>query len=286
MKARGVIVFLGAFVILGNFFCASGTIRPDHIVTTEDQAVERLGDDMYGRFAEKKNCRIGIMNFTTLDWKPTDTGTLLAGKLFNYLTVKKKMNIAGPVGLDRIMKALAIEQAGAYEAEKAKKIQTKVPVDAVILGTVSRVGNAMRIELSVLNVKTGHMSPLYGARVTSPKVFINKDNSEIFSIHEKSPEKLREMNKSYIILYWMETYQPFLFLLSVLNKDEMKNLKTSNAVLHDKLTVRKKRLERQRPDIINKLENLRDGLRLMEKYDSQRHGEIMGWKNALIKTMK
>lgn len=286
MKARGMIVSLCAVIILSSSYCASGIIRPDHIVTTEDQAIEKLGDDMYNRFADKKNYRIGIMNFTTLDWKPTNTGTRLAEKLSNYLAVKKKMNIADRAGLDRIMAALAIEQAGSYNTDKAKKIDTKVPVDALILGTISRIGNQMRIELTAMSVKSGHMSHSYGARVMSPKDFKYRDNTEILSIHEKSPQKLQEMNKSYIMLYWMKTHQPLLFFLSVLNKEEIKCLKTTNAVLHTKLTIRKDRLDRQRPDIINKLDSLRDGVRLMEKYDSKRHGEIMGWKNTLLRRMR
>jgi hypothetical protein len=286
MKARGMIVSLGAVIILSNAYCASGSIRPDHIVPTEDQAIEQLGNDLHNRFAANKNLKIGIINFTTLGWKPTNTGARLAEKLSNYLAAKKKMNIAERTGLDRIMAALAIEQAGSYSAEKAKKIETKVPVDAVIMGTVSRIGNEMRIELSALDVKTGHMSHSYGARVLSPMDYAYKDTPEIISIHEKSPEKLREMNKSYILLYWMETHQPLLFLIAVLDDKEMKGIKETNAVLHGKLKVRKERLDRDRPDIIGKFENLRAGIKLMGKYDSQRYAEIMGWKDTLIRRMR
>ena len=287
MKARGMIISMGAAIILSNAYCDSSSIRPiDHIVTTEDQAIEKLGNDIYDRFATKKNYKIGIINFTTLDWKPSVTGARLSGKLSDYLITKKKMNIADRTGIDRIMKALAMEHAGVYNAEKAKKIETRVPMDAVILGTVSRIGDAMQIEISALYVETGHLSPLYGARVLSPKDFAYKENSGIISIHEKSPEKLRVMNKSYIILSWMETHQPLLFLIAVLNKEEIKSIKGTNPVLFDKLTIRKARLERERPDIINKLDNLRSGLQLMDTYDSQRHGEIMGWKSMLVRKMK
>ncbi len=287
MKARGMIEFLGVVIILSNVYCASGGIRAvDHIVSTEDQAAEALGNDIYNKFAAFKNYKIGIINFTTPDWKPNDAGTRLSDKLSDYLITKKKMNIAERTGLDRIMQSIALEQASAYEADKAKKIETKVPVDAVIMGTISRLGNAMHIEISVLNVKTGHMSPSYAARVLSPKDFTYKDNPEIIKIYEKSPGKLQTMNKSYVLLYWMGVHKPLLFLIAVLNKDEMKSIKTTNAILYDKLTIRKTRLERERPDIIKKLDNLRAGLQLIDKFDSKRYGEIMSLKEALFRKMK
>ena len=288
MNIRGMIVSLCAVIIMSNGYCVSGNIRPiDHIVTTEDQAIEELGNDIYNKFAATKKYTIGIINFTTLDWKTTEVGKRLSNKLSNYLTTtKRNLAIAERTGLDRIMKALAIEQAGSYSDEKAKRVETKVPVDVIIMGTVSRIGNAMRIEISALNVRTGHMSPSYGARVISPKDFTYKENPEILSIHEKSPEKLNAMNKSYVMLYWMGSHQPLLFMIVVLNKKEIKSINETNAILYGKLKIRRDRIERERPDIVRKLDNLRTGLQLINKYDSQRYSEIMGWKDTLLRQMK
>ncbi len=57
--------------------------------------------------------------------------------------------------LNKVMKELELEQSGLVEESQAREIGRMVGADAVLTGSVSKLGSSMRIDVRLINVETG-----------------------------------------------------------------------------------------------------------------------------------
>jgi hypothetical protein len=287
MKSGSVILSLYAVIVVATTGCITTVVRPaDVLVSSEDAAITKLGDDIYSFRVIMNNKRIGIFYFTTLDWRIVDAGKRISGRLGDYLARKGGLRMIPRAELDAIMKTQAIEQASIFDVEAIQKRGKALPVDAIIIGTVAQADGTVEIGLKVVDVATGRLMLLTGVRMPAAGEIISQANPEIVQLNKKSPEKITAMNKTYFLLQWMKSNQPLVFLLAVVEDREMKILRTTNTVLAGKLARRKERYRQERPDVIKKIRNLQDGLSLMERYESQRFSEIINWKKELLARMK
>ncbi len=287
MKSGRVLVSLSIMLSMALAGCVTTVYRPAVGVTgTEEAAVEKLGDDIRSIKLILKDKKIGIFYFTTLDWQIIDAGKRISGRLINYLASKGDLAIVPRAEADAKMKTQAIEQARIFDIDSMRITRRELPVDVIVIGTLVQDMGTVRVELKVIDVATGRLMLVSGARMPASGEFSAQEKPELTALYKKSPEKIMVINRSYFLLQWMKEKQPLVFLLAVLSDSEMKALRTANAVLAGKLDIRNGRYERERPDVINKINSLKYGMSLMERYDQQRFGEIMKLKKELLARMK
>jgi hypothetical protein len=131
-------------------------------------------------------------------------------------------------------------------------------------------------------VKTGKRLLMTGVRMPSTGEFTSKASPDLLLLNRKSPDKVIALNMTYYMLAWMKARQPLVFLLVVLKDDELKTLLNGTTVLGAKLSVRKDRYKRERPEIMQKIGALKDGLALINRYSQQRSSDITRWKKDLL----
>ncbi len=283
MRHTPVIIFIVLALSLSS--CASLT-RPAAVVGSEDAAIARLGDDIRFHKVLLARKRIGVFYFTTLDWRIVDAGRRLSGKLTDYLAAKGGLTLVPLARLDAMMKNSAIEHATMYDIDAVRKSGGGLPIDAIIYGTIVHDAAMVTIETRVINVATGRQILVNAVRMPASGEMALNDKAELLQLYRKSPESVTAMNKSYYMLYWMKINQPLVYLLVTLNKKEMEPLKKTHVILSGKLDKRYERYRQDRPDVIRKINTLKAGVSLMERYDQQRFDDISKWKKELLARMK
>ncbi len=287
MKRGSVIVAASIILVISLTSCITTVVRPANgVVGSEDTAIAKLGDDILFIKMLLANKKIGVLNFTTLDWQILDAGKRISNRLTDYLARKQGLAVVPRAVLDAKMKTQAVEQASLYDVETMQKSRKSLPVDVFVIGTVMQDMGTVKIDLKVVDVATGRLMLLSSVRMPASGEFNSQDKPEMIELYKKSPDKITDINKSYYLLRWMKEKQPLVFLLVTLNTSEMKALAATNTVLTGKLDRRKGRYQKERPDVIKKIMALQHGLSLMERYDQQRFIEIMKLKRELLGKMK
>lgn len=274
-------ILVVSVVILAG--CATMVTHPAGVlVDSEEKAVAMLGDDINTLYIKLLNKKVGVFYFTTLDWTATAAGKRISDSLDKYLVKKGMLKMVARTELDRVFRNEVAEQAGMYEAEVLHERSGALPVDAVIYGTVDNAGDGVEIMIRVVDVKTGKRLLMTGVRMPPTGEITSKTSPDLLLLNRKSPDKVIAMNMTYYLLAWMKTRQPLVFLLVVLKDDEIKSLLNGTTVLGSKLGVRKDRYKRERPEIIQKIGTLKDGLALINRYSQQRSSDIIRWKKDLL----
>jgi len=147
---------------------------------------------------------------------------------------------------------------------------------------VDNAGTAAEITARVVEVRTGKTLLLTGVRMPPTGEIATKPNPDMLALNRKSPEKVIAMNQAYYMLSWMKDRQPLVFLLVVLGDKELRSLESGKTVLGEKLRVREDRYKRERPEIMQKIASLKDGLALIKRYTPLRLEEITRWKKEFL----
>jgi hypothetical protein len=263
--------------------CSTVISRPASFVAgSEEKAVAILGDDINALSVQLLNKKVGVFYFTAMDWTASAVGKRVSGRLDEYLGKARKLNIVSRPELERLFKKEAAEQAGMYDPEALQQRGGMLPLEAVVYGTVDNAGDAYEITARVLEVRTGKTLLLTNVRMPATGEISTKLNPDMLALNRKSPEKVIAMNKAYYVLSWMKDRQPLVFLLVVLDDRELRSLESGTTVLGRKLKVREDRYRRERPEIMQKIESLKDGLALVNRYEPQRFAEITRWKKEFL----
>jgi hypothetical protein len=283
MKSIRSLLPILAVVAVIHAGCVTMVSRPaDVLVESEEKAVAMLGDDINTLYLQLLNKKVGVFYFTTMDWSATAAGKRISDSLDNYLVKKGKLSMVSRTELERIFRNEVAEQAGMYDMEGLQERGGALPIDAVIYGTVDNAGDAMEINVRVVDVKTGKRLLQSGVRMPSSGEITAKANPDMLLLNRKSPDKIIAMNKTYYMLSWMKARQPLVFLLVALKDSEVKSLVGGSTVLGAKLKVRMERYKRERPEIMQQIDALKDGLALINRHEPHRFSDINRWKKELL----
>ena len=181
-----------------------------------------LGDDINAHHVRLLNQKVGVFNFTSMDWTSSAAGKRISARLYDYLKKTGKLRMVPRTELERMMKKEAIEQAGMYDTDVLQKRDGMVPVDAVVFGTIENAGDAYEIMVRVMDVKTGRRLLLTGVRMPPTGEITSKASPDMLLLNRKSPGKVIAINRAYYMLAWMKARQPLVFLLVVLKDSEVR----------------------------------------------------------------
>ncbi len=287
MNKKIVFSALVNIFMLSSIGCITTTVKPvDVFVKSEDAAVAKLGDDIDSQYIALYNKKIGVFYFTTLNWDVTPAGKRISNELADFLSKKGRLKIIPRREFDRIMRTQAVEKASIFDIDSIQKLREELPVDIIITGTIIPSAGMVEIDLNVVDVESERIRLTTGVRMPITSEFVHRENADLYQLYKKSPEKVEDMNRCYYVLKWMKTNQPLVFLLVTFTGNEWKSVKKTNAVLNEKLNVRKQRYDQERPDVIKKIKHLKSGLKLIYKYEPRRTKDIRRWKRDLLDKMK
>lgn len=270
-----------AITILSHGTCARKRTTFRESPLDENRALDQIAHEVYQQYDRLQGKKIGMFNFTTIDGKDISYGKELAQRLLEKLMSRGELQFIERAEVDKILKAQGFEQTGIVDRETVKESGRILPIDVMISGTIA--GNETRGELSVkaVNISSGEIYMTSRVKFLPSRPLPTGKNQALLSLYRKSPEILDAVNRTFFVLGKLKKERPLIFLLAILDRDDIEMVRKHNPSLSVALKKRKNVIERN-PRMRRRIVQLRRGVKLLKKHDPQRYRIITAGKIEII----
>ncbi len=130
--------------------------------------VEQLADRIAKAAPEGKQLRVAVADFPDLQGVTSDLGRYIASRLTTRLAQnREKFFVVERQRLNQVLAELKFSMSDLVDPAKAKQLGKMVGVEAIVVGTVSDLGNQVDIDARMIEIETNRL--LLGATVTISK---------------------------------------------------------------------------------------------------------------------
>ena len=252
----------------------------------EDNALDELAQKMLSESEKFKGKSIGMFRFTTIEGKESNDGARISDSLLERLISDNSMKFIDRSELHKIIAENELAQSGLTDTSLTNENGKILPIDLMITGTYAAINSEVNISARVVNAKTGELFIVKSCRYNSKQSVKATASPEAIALYKKSPDELDRINRAYLNLEKMSINAPLIFLLTVMEKREMQNLGAYKPRLAEALKKRKEKLDREDPERLRKIQNLRIALSVMKNEFPSRYEEIMTKKNEAIEELR
>jgi len=156
--ARVVAALVTVFLVLCALPAAAQDVRA---------GVEQLAAQVVKGTHEGKQLRVAVADFPDLQGVTSDLGRFIASRLTTRLAQERKFFVIERQRLGQVLAELKFSMSDLVDPAKAKQLGRMVGVEALVVGTVSDLGNQVELDARLIEVETNRM--LLGATATISK---------------------------------------------------------------------------------------------------------------------
>ena len=286
MKKNSAFILLLVFISISILSCSKSrsvrTTTTNQTLLNEESAIQKLSKDIFAKYEILKNKKIGIFDFSTLDGKENPDGKRLSKKLLEQLIKKGGLKFVERSEIDKLLKAQGIEQTGIIDPETIKESGKVFSIDVMINGTISRVNRNGELSIKAVDLSTGEIYLAASVNFVPAKKLAFKEDPKLVRLHRESPDKVQILNRTFFALERLSNERPVIFLLSVIRREDIPNLRDKNPKLARVLKKRRENIKSNNPQVAKKIYRLREGIKLLKDHVPERFDIIMKKKDELI----
>ena len=131
------------------------------------EGVEQLATQLAKSVPEGKQLRVAVTDFPDLQEVTSDLGRYIAERLTTRLSQNPKFWVIERRRLGQVLGELRFSMSDLVDPNKAKRLGQMVGVEAIVVGSISELGNQVDLDARMIEIETGKMLP--GATVTISK---------------------------------------------------------------------------------------------------------------------
>jgi TolB-like protein len=148
------------------------------IVSAQDvrAGVEQLASQIAKGAPEGRQLRVAVADFPDLQGMTSELGRFIASRLTTRLAQSQKFFVIERQRLGQVLVELKFSMSDLVDPAKAKQLGRMAGVEAIVVGTVSDLGNQVDLDARMIEIETNRM--LLGATVTISKDQVVKDMLE------------------------------------------------------------------------------------------------------------
>lgn len=144
-----------ALVIAGVVLCV-----PDRTAGAQDvrAGVDQLADEIVKSLPPQPDpLRLAVADFPDLQGVTNDLGRYIANRLTTRLTQSPKFFVVERQRLGQVLAELKFSMSDLVDPAKAKQLGRMAGVQAIVVGTVSDLGNQVDVDVRVIEIETSRM---------------------------------------------------------------------------------------------------------------------------------
>ena len=262
MKRNAALILSMTFISISILSCSrSRSVRiattTDQTLLNEESAIQKLLDDIFAKYEILKSKKIGIFDFSTLDGKENPDGKRLSKKLLEQLIKKGGLKFVERSEIDKLLKAQGIEQTGIIDPETIKESGKVFSIDVMINGTISRVNRNGELSIKAVDLSTGEIYLASSVNFVPEKNFEFREDPKLAKLHRESPDKVQILNRTFFALERLSNDRPVIFLLSVIRREDISDLRDKNPELARVLIRARKNIKNSNPEVAKKIYRLK-----------------------------
>jgi|GEM_PF-2722162 len=135
------------------------------VATALEIAIRNLSDKLAKGLSEAKQAKIGVLEFLDLQGRISQLGKFIAEDLTTALFEKGKFSMVERSLLQQVMREQALSQTGIIDLTQAQEIGKMVGADAIITGSLSDIGNEIKTNARLIDVREGTVLAVAGESI-------------------------------------------------------------------------------------------------------------------------
>lgn len=218
LRTLGAGCFLITVVVIA---CASPPPQTDQIKDTPSNApaAQRIAEAMVAAIHKLDDKTVAVIEFSELRGKaliPSAQGRRLAEQITTELVKNDEIKVVERTQLDKVMGELELGASGMVEESSAKAIGKLLGVEAIITGTVIKLGPETEIHSRLVRVKDGQILSATTTAINGPltprkpDVRVNhggtakrRDREDLAVYHKGRAADLRQKAESLLNRAWL-----------------------------------------------------------------------------------
>ncbi len=150
------VIFLTLPILLFLTSCSAKTpvLEVDYQAQTLDVQLNNLTNQMVKSFTQERKSKIAIMEFPDLHGTISEFGKFIPEELTTRLFMTRRFEVLERQLLNKILEEQNLGISGLLDASSAAQIGKLLGVDAIVTGTVTDMGNMIRINARMIATET------------------------------------------------------------------------------------------------------------------------------------
>ena len=157
------------------------TLMTPTVQTALEASIRSLANKLMTRLMETKPRWVGVMEFLDLQGRISQLGKFVGEELTTVFFEKGKFAMVERNLLQQTMREQALAQSGIIEATKAQEIGMIVGAEAIITGTLSDIGNEIKVNARLIDVRTGAVLAVAGESIAKTENVARLFNTILWS---------------------------------------------------------------------------------------------------------
>lgn len=133
----------------------SAAVQPCYSVGTMDSSLNDLSAQIVSELTGGQKHKIAVLAFSNLDGRSSEFGGFIAEELITRLFKTRRVDVVERQFLDKILMEQKLNLVGIIDETTAKKIGKILGVDAVCSGTITDLGDTLKINARLISTETG-----------------------------------------------------------------------------------------------------------------------------------
>jgi len=179
---RRIILLLAFSVALGACQSQAPVIEANYQAQSLDVQLNNLTNQMVRSLSQERKSKIAIMEFPDLHGNISEFGKFIPEELTTRLFMTRKFEVLERQLLNKVLEEQNLGMSGLIDASSAARIGKVLGVDAIVTGTITDMGNMIRINARMIATETAgvfavasvsiekepHIAAMMGRFSTSP----------------------------------------------------------------------------------------------------------------------
>ncbi|HMG75027.1 MAG TPA: FlgO family outer membrane protein [Pyrinomonadaceae bacterium] len=137
--------------------CAAACASPASAQSALDQRISELSQKISNGLTENQKRTIAVVEFADLRGNVTDFGRFIAEELITHLYETKKFKVIERQLLNKVITEQKLSLTGMIDQMSAQKLGKLLGVDAIASGTVTDLGESLRVNARLIDTSTGEI---------------------------------------------------------------------------------------------------------------------------------
>lgn len=142
------------FVVVSSCKAPTKVVESNYESKSIDAQLDNLTNQMVKSLAQEKKSKIAIMEFPDLHGNVSELGKFIPEELTTRLFMTQRFEVVERSLLNKVLEEQNLGLSGLVDASSAAQIGKMLGVDAIVTGTISDMGNMLRINARIIATET------------------------------------------------------------------------------------------------------------------------------------
>jgi len=201
-------LFLLIVFILNMMGCSVGMERNYSSNSGSEELEKRINElnkEILKNISKEDQKKIAVLEFANLNGQVTRLGKFLAEELITRLYKTNRFEVVERELLNKIIEEQKLSLSGMVDPQSAKEIGKILGVDAIVSGTVTDLGNSLKINARIISASSGEIFGVASQRINKYPVVKKLSGQEMANTipgkrpRDNNTEKENSVQKSKVI---------------------------------------------------------------------------------------